>query len=148
MHPVDWSHSEETEDKIPLISSSVDNLAKRFGVKEKKVPPPRAKPVQPPKVRAKMSTDASWPVDSSWEFIGNEEDDASQDDHHTNGEDNKLSKEDYTEDADESSIGKIDNETDFECGSEFSGDIVRKFPRDEAFKGQSSVNVQSIIFQR
>ncbi|XP_015115391.1 protein sprint isoform X3 [Diachasma alloeum] len=160
MHPIDWSQCEETEDKIPLISSSVDNLSKRFVAKEKKGPT-RAKPVQPPKVRAKMSTDASWPVDSSWEFIGNEDDETNDDEHkEINGEENKFndnsvhkkyrSREDNdTEEVDESSIGKTENETDFDCGSETSGDIaVRKFPRDEGFKGHSSVNVQSIIFQR
>ncbi|XP_063977947.1 protein sprint isoform X3 [Diachasmimorpha longicaudata] len=160
MHPIDWSQSEETEDKIPLISSSVDNLSKRFIAKEKKGPT-RAKPVQPPKVRAKMSTDASWPVDSSWEFIGNEDDETNDDDHkEINGDENKFNdnsvnkkyrsrEENDTEEIDESSIGKTENETDFDCGSETSADIaVRKFPRDEGFKGQSSVNVQSIIFQR
>lgn len=49
LHPIDWEETEETEDKTPLISSSVDNLAKRLGTKEvKKIP--RAKPVQPPKI--------------------------------------------------------------------------------------------------
>ncbi|XP_011301200.1 protein sprint isoform X2 [Fopius arisanus] len=157
MHPTDWSQCEETEDKIPLISSSVDNLAKRFAAKEKKVPN-RAKPVQPPKVRAKMSTDASWPVDSSWEFIGNEDEEANGDVKEINGEEKfndivhkkyRSKEENDTEDVDESSTGKTENDTDFECGSETSADIaVRKFPRDEAFRGQSSVNVQSIIFQR
>lgn len=69
LHPIDWEESEETEDKTPLISSSVDNLAKRLGTREiKKIP--RAKPVQPPKVRTKIFNDTSWAVDSSWEFIG------------------------------------------------------------------------------
>ena len=69
LHPIDWEESEETEDKTPLISSSVDNLAKRLGTKEtKKIP--RAKPVQPPKIRTKVFNDTSWAVDSSWEFIG------------------------------------------------------------------------------
>ncbi|XP_053972440.1 protein sprint isoform X3 [Hylaeus volcanicus] len=78
LHPIDWEESEETEDKTPLISSSVDNLAKRLGTKEtKKIP--RAKPVQPPKIRTKMLNDTSWAVDSSWEFIGNEGDDCEPD---------------------------------------------------------------------
>lgn len=69
LHPIDWEETEETEDKTPLISSSVDNLAKRLGTKEvKKIP--RAKPVQPPKIRTKVFNDTSWAVDSSWEFIG------------------------------------------------------------------------------
>lgn len=69
LHPIDWEEPEETEDKTPLISSSVDNLAKRLGTKEtKKIP--RAKPVQPPKIRTKVFNDTSWAVDSSWEFIG------------------------------------------------------------------------------
>ena len=69
LHAIDWDESEETEDKTPLISSSVDNLAKRLGTREiKKIP--RAKPVQPPKVRTKIFNDTSWTVDSSWEFIG------------------------------------------------------------------------------
>ncbi|XP_066583942.1 protein sprint isoform X2 [Prorops nasuta] len=71
LHPIDWDELEEVEDKTPLISSSVDNLAKRLSAKEtKKVP--RAKPVQPPKIRPKVFNDTSWAVDSSWEFIGNE----------------------------------------------------------------------------
>ncbi|XP_076620942.1 src homology 2 domain-containing protein sprint isoform X5 [Colletes latitarsis] len=78
LHPIDWEESEETEDKTPLISSSVDNLAKRLGTKEaKKIP--RAKPVQPPKIRTKVFNDTSWAVDSSWEFIGNEGDDCEPD---------------------------------------------------------------------
>ncbi|CAK9827769.1 Protein sprint [Anthophora retusa] len=77
LHPIDWEETEETEDKTPLISSSVDNLAKRLGTKEvKKIP--RAKPVQPPKIRTKVF-DTSWAVDSSWEFIGNEGDDCEPD---------------------------------------------------------------------
>lgn len=31
---------------------------------------PRAKPVQPPRVRSGKLSDNSWAVDSSWEFIG------------------------------------------------------------------------------
>ncbi|XP_046487963.1 protein sprint isoform X2 [Neodiprion pinetum] len=78
LHPIDWDDTEEAEDKTPLISSSVDNLAKRLGVREiKKIP--RAKPVQPPKVRTKMFNDTSWAVDSSWEFIGNEEEECEPD---------------------------------------------------------------------
>lgn len=70
LHPIDWEEPEETEDKTPLISSSVDNLAQRLhGVREtKKIP--RAKPVQPPKIKTKVFNDTSWAVDSSWEFIG------------------------------------------------------------------------------
>ncbi|XP_051169511.1 protein sprint isoform X2 [Leptopilina boulardi] len=71
LHPIDWEENEETEDKTPLISSSVDNLAKRLGSREiKKLP--TAKPVQPPKIKTKLFTDTSWTVDSSWEFIGND----------------------------------------------------------------------------
>ncbi|XP_033210126.1 protein sprint isoform X2 [Belonocnema kinseyi] len=71
LHPIDWEEPEEMEDKTPLISSSVDNLAKRLGSREiKKLP--TAKPVQPPKIKAKIFTDTSWAVDSSWEFIGND----------------------------------------------------------------------------
>ncbi|XP_031840841.1 src homology 2 domain-containing protein sprint isoform X7 [Nomia melanderi] len=78
LHPIDWEETEETEDKTPLISSSVDNLAKRLGTKDvKKIP--RAKPVQPPKIRTKVFNDTSWAVDSSWEFIGNEGDDCEPD---------------------------------------------------------------------
>ncbi|XP_076282904.1 src homology 2 domain-containing protein sprint isoform X1 [Lasioglossum baleicum] len=78
LHPIDWEETEETEDKTPLISSSVDNLAKRLGTKDvKKIP--RAKPVQPPKIRTKVFNDTSWAVDSSWEFIGNEGEDCEPD---------------------------------------------------------------------
>ncbi|XP_011351800.1 protein sprint isoform X3 [Ooceraea biroi] len=81
LHPIDcWEEpSEETEDKTPLISSSVDNLAKRLGQigETKKIP--RAKPVQPPKIRSKVFNDTSWAVDSSWEFIGNEAEDCEAD---------------------------------------------------------------------
>nr|XP_012149596.1 PREDICTED: protein sprint isoform X4 [Megachile rotundata] len=78
LHPIDWEETEEAEDKTPLISSSVDNLAKRLSTKEvKKIP--RAKPVQPPKIRTKVFNDTSWAVDSSWEFIGNEADDCEPD---------------------------------------------------------------------
>lgn len=41
--------------------------------REKKIP--RAKLVQPPKIRTKVFKDTLWAMDSSWEFIGNEEDD-------------------------------------------------------------------------
>jgi len=68
LHPIDcWD--EETEDKTPLISSSVDNLVKRFSQTKETKKIPRAKPVQPPKIRSKVN-DTSWAVDSSWEFIG------------------------------------------------------------------------------
>ncbi|XP_076659341.1 src homology 2 domain-containing protein sprint isoform X2 [Halictus rubicundus] len=78
LHPIDWEEHEETEDKTPLISSSVDNLAKRLSTKDvKKIP--RAKPVQPPKIRTKVFNDTSWAVDSSWEFIGNEGEDCEPD---------------------------------------------------------------------
>ena len=70
-HPIDWEEpSEETEEKTPLISSSVDNLAKRLGQTRETKKIPRAKPVQPPKIKTKMFNDTSWTVDSSWEFIG------------------------------------------------------------------------------
>ncbi|XP_020284481.1 protein sprint isoform X3 [Pseudomyrmex gracilis] len=74
LHPIDgWEEPpEETEDKTPLISSSVDNLAKRLGQTREIKKIPRAKPVQPPKIRNKVFTDTSWAVDSSWEFIGND----------------------------------------------------------------------------
>ncbi|XP_043508470.1 protein sprint [Frieseomelitta varia] len=53
-------------------------VAKRLGTKEtKKIP--RAKPVQPPKIRTKVFNDTSWTVDSSWEFIGNDGDDCEPD---------------------------------------------------------------------
>ncbi|KAJ1528711.1 hypothetical protein ONE63_007104 [Megalurothrips usitatus] len=35
---------------------------------------PRAKPVQPPRIRSGKASDNSWAVDSSWEFIGNDDD--------------------------------------------------------------------------
>lgn len=72
LHPIDcWEEpSEETEDKTPLISSSVDNLAKRLAQTKETKKIPRAKPVQPPKIRTKVFNDTSWAVDSSWEFIG------------------------------------------------------------------------------
>ncbi|XP_016842477.1 protein sprint isoform X2 [Nasonia vitripennis] len=80
LHPIDWDDSEETEDKTPLISSSVDNLAKRLSGKEqKKCLPCAAKPVQPPKIKPKIFSDTSWAVDSSWEFIGNDADDCEPD---------------------------------------------------------------------
>ncbi|RZF37491.1 hypothetical protein LSTR_LSTR013728 [Laodelphax striatellus] len=71
------------------LSSSVDNLV----TARHHVPPiapsggtklTRAKPVRPPKVGgvpsrpgAKIFSDTSWAVDSSWEFIGNEDDSGS-----------------------------------------------------------------------
>ncbi|XP_039310493.1 protein sprint isoform X3 [Solenopsis invicta] len=74
LHSVEcWEEpSEETEDKTPLISSSVDNLAKRLTQTKETKKIPRAKPVQPPKIRTKVYNDTFWAVDSSWEFIGNE----------------------------------------------------------------------------
>ncbi|KAL7306644.1 hypothetical protein TKK_0001323 [Trichogramma kaykai] len=75
LHPIDWDDSEEAEDKTPLISSSVDNLAKRLsGKDQKKCLPCQAKPVQPPRIKHKIFSDTSWAVDSSWEFIGNDAD--------------------------------------------------------------------------
>ncbi|KAK3926680.1 Protein sprint [Frankliniella fusca] len=35
---------------------------------------PRAKPVQPPRIKSGKPSDNSWAVDSSWEFIGNDDD--------------------------------------------------------------------------
>lgn len=72
LHPIDcWEEpTEETEDKTPLISSSVDNLAKRLAQTKETKKIPRAKPVQPPKIKTKVFNDTSWAVDSSWEFIG------------------------------------------------------------------------------
>ncbi|XP_011684298.1 PREDICTED: protein sprint-like [Wasmannia auropunctata] len=74
LHPIDcWEEpSEETEDKTPLISSSVDNLTKRLTQTKEIKKISRAKPVQPPKIKTKVFNDTSWAVDSSWEFIGNE----------------------------------------------------------------------------
>ncbi|KAK0090356.1 hypothetical protein PV325_001130 [Microctonus aethiopoides] len=176
IHPIDWTECEETEDKIPLISSSVDNLPKCLGVKDIKKIHPRAKPVQPPKVKAKVSTDASWTVDSSWEFIGNEgnEDDTNGDLERKNGvgddnededeikdkyvseSDRNLNKLKFTrknndnnENEDARSDNKTENETEFEDGPEYFGDIlIRQFPRDECYDGGNSLTVQSIIFQR
>ncbi|XP_046663899.1 protein sprint isoform X2 [Homalodisca vitripennis] len=55
------------------LSSSVDNLAHLRHSRHKG----RAKPVQPPRVgfraAGKSFHDTSWTVDSSWEFIGNED---------------------------------------------------------------------------
>ncbi|XP_012215187.1 protein sprint isoform X3 [Linepithema humile] len=81
LHSIDcWEEPpEETEDKTPLISSSVDNLAKRLGQTREAKKIPRAKPVQPPKIRTKVFNDTSWTVDSSWEFIGNEAEDCEPD---------------------------------------------------------------------
>nr|XP_050859391.1 protein sprint-like isoform X3 [Vespula vulgaris] len=117
LHPIDWEETEETEDKTPLISSSVDNLAKRLGTREvKKIP--RAKPVQPPKIRVKVFNDTSWAVDSSWEFIGNEGDDCEPD---------------YDCDADYDGENVARKFPDEECDK----DIVR-----------NTLTVQSIILQR
>ncbi|XP_076172717.1 src homology 2 domain-containing protein sprint isoform X4 [Ptiloglossa arizonensis] len=105
LHPIDWEETEETEDKTPLISSSVDNLAKRLGTKEpKKIP--RAKPVQPPKIRTKMLNDTSWAVDSSWEFIGNEGDDCEPDyDCDADYEGNNLARKFPDEECDKDVVG-------------------------------------------
>ncbi|KAJ9575552.1 hypothetical protein L9F63_007593, partial [Diploptera punctata] len=70
---------------VTPLSSSVDNLAllknSRNGVIIQQNNRPRGKPVQPPRVRpknvrGKCFNDTSWAVDSSWEFIGNEEEGA------------------------------------------------------------------------
>ncbi|XP_014208187.1 protein sprint [Copidosoma floridanum] len=80
LHSIDWDESEETEEKTPLISSSVDNLARRLSGREpKKGLPVAAKPVQPPKIKPKIFSDTSWAVDSSWEFIGNDADNCEPD---------------------------------------------------------------------
>ncbi|GLH14936.1 Protein sprint [Gryllus bimaculatus] len=86
----------DSSDELPPMSSSVDNLAVLRGpsavstdrarngaVPAAQVPPPsgagraRGKPVQPPRIKpmgmGKSFNDTSWAVDSSWEFIGNEE---------------------------------------------------------------------------
>ncbi|XP_023290235.1 protein sprint isoform X3 [Orussus abietinus] len=122
LHPIDWEESEETEDKTPLISSSVDNLAKRLSSREvKKIP--RAKPVQPPKVRAKVFNDTSWAVDSSWEFIG------------------MLVTRGHEEEC----------EPDYDCDADYDGDnVARKFPDEEREKDVvgNTLTVQSIILQR
>lgn len=72
LHPINcWEEpSEEIEDKTPLISSSVDNLANRLAQTKETKKIPRAKPIQPPKIRTKVFNDTSWAIDSSWEFIG------------------------------------------------------------------------------
>ncbi|XP_034946737.1 protein sprint isoform X2 [Chelonus insularis] len=170
VHPIDWNESEETEDKIPLISSSVDNLTKRLAGKENKKIYPRAKPVQPPKVKPKVS-DTSWTVDSSWEFIGNEGDETAVDvDRRGENENEDENKDKYGSESERSqskqkspkqngnengndnvSDVKTENETDFEDGPEFVGDILlRQFPRDESNKddGGNCLTVQSIILQR
>ncbi|XP_015436399.1 PREDICTED: protein sprint [Dufourea novaeangliae] len=117
LHPIDWEETEETEDKTPLISSSVDNLAKRLSTKEvKKIP--RAKPVQPPKIRTKVFNDTSWAVDSSWEFIGNEGEDCEPD---------------YDCDADYEGDNVARKFPDEECDSDVVG---------------NTLTVQSIILQR
>ncbi|XP_044581676.1 protein sprint isoform X2 [Cotesia glomerata] len=169
IHPIDWTESEETEDKIPLISSSVDNLtSNRLGGKENKKIYPRAKPVQPPKVRPKISNDTSWTVDSSWEFIGNEGDDTGGSEIERKGgsgekeNDNEDEKKDkYSSESDRSqskqkspklnvngnSVGsdntsdvvKTENETDSEESPEFMTDILlRQFPRDSCNKDDGS----------
>ncbi|XP_057329306.1 protein sprint isoform X2 [Microplitis mediator] len=177
MHPIDWTESEEIEDKIPLISSSVDNLtSNRLGGKENKKIYPRAKPVQPPKVKPKISNDTSWTVDSSWEFIGNEGDDTGGSEAERRGGENENEddkKDKYSSESDrsqgkhkspklngngnrhgsdnKSDVIKTENETDFEDSPEFMSDILlRQFPRDSYNKddGTNSLTVQSIIFQR
>jgi hypothetical protein len=71
LHSIDWDDSEETEDKTPLISSSMDNLAKRLNTKDqKKCLPTMTKSVQATKIKPRIFNDTSWTVDSSWEFIG------------------------------------------------------------------------------
>ncbi|XP_011505288.1 PREDICTED: protein sprint [Ceratosolen solmsi marchali] len=72
-HSNDCDDSEETEDKTPLISSSMDNLAKKLNTKEqKKCLPSVTKPVHPPKIKPRIFKDTSWTIDSSWEFIGHD----------------------------------------------------------------------------
>ena len=71
LQPIDWEDAEESEERTPLISSSVDNLARRLAGKEpRRCLPCQAKPVQPPRIKPKLFSDTSWAVDSSWEFIG------------------------------------------------------------------------------
>ncbi|KAL0108302.1 hypothetical protein PUN28_015088 [Cardiocondyla obscurior] len=123
LHPIDcWEEpSEETEDKTPLISSSVDNLAKRLAQTKETKKIPRAKPVQPPKIRTKAFNDTSWTVDSSWEFIGNEAEEPD-------------CEPDYDCDAD------YDGDN-----------IARKFPGDEECDRNiigNTITVQNIILQR
>lgn len=120
------------------LSSSVDNLAllknSRNGVITQQNNRPRGKPVQPPKVRpknirGKCFNDTSWAVDSSWEFIGNEEEGA--------------------EDGDESELG------DGGVGEERE----RRFPTleqqenslgdgDDISPGGRKITVQELIAQR
>jgi hypothetical protein len=73
----------DSSEELPNMSSSADNLAmlrnsrssgsianvinnNNNNVQNR----PRAKPVQPPRVRSGKLSDNSWAVDSSWEFIG------------------------------------------------------------------------------
>ncbi|EFN69162.1 Protein sprint [Camponotus floridanus] len=123
LHPIDcWEEpSEETEDKTPLISSSVDNLARRLGQTRETKKIPRAKPVQPPKIRAKVFNDTSWTVDSSWEFIGND-----------------------TEEPD----GEPDYDCDTDYNGD---NVARKFPGDDECNRNiigDTLTVQSLILQR
>lgn len=123
LHPIDcWEEPpEETEDKTPLISSSVDNLAKRLGQTRETKKIPRAKPVQPPKIRTKVFNDTSWTVDSSWEFIGNDVEEPE-------------CEPDY------------DCDVDYD-----GDNIARKFPGDEECNRNmvgDTLTVQSIILQR
>lgn len=153
INPADWAEGDETEDKIPLISSSVDNLSKRLGAKEVKKIYPRAKPVQPPKVKSKV-TDASWTVDSSWEFIGNEGDEEkveNDDKSKSDSEKRKSKKESGSEEGSEDTKSEVREEehNEFDDRSEFSSDILaRGFPKDAEHDGGNSLTVQSIIFQR
>ncbi|XP_018896161.2 protein sprint [Bemisia tabaci] len=75
----------ESKEEIPNLSSSVDNLAmlrhSRRGANCDRAKP---KPVQPPRVLSgpaakKKMGDTSWTVDSSWEFIGNDDEAAEKD---------------------------------------------------------------------
>ncbi|XP_046384100.1 protein sprint isoform X2 [Ischnura elegans] len=63
------------------LSSSVDNLSQLVRGAGRGA---RGKPVQPPRVGGRGGHrpfhDASWAVDSSWEFIGNEEEEAGEED--------------------------------------------------------------------
>lgn len=75
---------EELCTPVSGLSSSVDNLAVFRHSRRSDPPKIKAKPVQPPKVGirpgGKVFNDTSWAVDSSWEFIGNEDEGCSDQD--------------------------------------------------------------------
>lgn len=143
VNPIDWNQVEKCEDKIPLISSSVDNLVKRYGTKEKKVVT-RAKPVQPPKLRAKVTNDTSWTVDSSWEFIGNEGDEEG----YSEGEEERCFAEDDGDKKDKN-CDKNSGDNEREDGGSGEDKCTRKFPKDDGQKiVGNALTVQSIIFER